>query len=137
MINVRSNWPMLSGIDPEISLQGKIDRHPGRHVNERTAGPDGRIQGGKFIVFRGESRSQSTHATDPECSRTAVSVSVKMTPFYRPRSSSQRTIDHLALELSLHAGQEFPLGFRNPQFFKRVFDFRWHIVHERLDGRWA
>ncbi len=38
------------GVDPEVSLQRDLHPHALRHVDERPAGPDGRVQRGELVV---------------------------------------------------------------------------------------
>ena len=40
----------------------------------------------------------------------------------------QRAVNHFALELRLHAGEEFLFGFGNTQLIERVFDLLGHVV---------
>src|SRR5205085_6576929 len=40
------------GVDPEVGLQWMLHLHPGRHVDERTATKDRRVQRAEFIVAR-------------------------------------------------------------------------------------
>ena len=60
-------------------------------------------------------------------SRSAESVSVKITPCLA-RSSLQRAVDHFALVLGLHAGQELLLGLGNAQPVEGVLDVVGHVV---------
>ena len=54
-------------------------------------------------------------------SRTAESVSVKITPCLR-EVFLQRAVDDFALELGLHAGQELLLGLGDAQLVEGVLD---------------
>ena len=78
--------PHLLGIDAEIRLQRKLDLHALRHVDERPARPHGRVERRELVVFRRNDRAEVLAQQDRGCSRRAVSVSVKRTPFL-PRSS--------------------------------------------------
>ena len=40
------------GVDAEVGLQRQVDVDPGRHVDERAAGPHRRVERGELVVVR-------------------------------------------------------------------------------------
>jgi hypothetical protein len=118
--------PHVFGVDAEIGLQREVDLHARRHVDERTARPDGRIQGGELVVVRRNDR------------REVVADDVGVLADGRIRIGEdhalvrkvflQRAVDHLALELGLDARQELPFGFGDAQLLERVLDLLRDVI---------
>ena len=69
------------GVDPEVGLERDVDLHAGRDVDERAARPDRRVERGELVVVGRDDRAEVLR-TRSSCSRRAVSMSVKMTPFF-------------------------------------------------------
>ena len=46
------------GVDAEVGLQRDLDVHAGRHVDERAARPDRRVQRGELVVAGGDDRAE-------------------------------------------------------------------------------
>ena len=113
-------------IDAEIGLQGELDLHPLRYVDERAARPDRRIERGELVVGRGDDRAEILAQQVGMLAEGRVGVGEDHA---LPRHLfPQRTVDHLALVLGLHAGEELLLGLGNAQPIEGVLDLRRHFV---------
>ena len=58
--------PHLLGVDAEIGLQRELDLHALRHVDERAARPDGRVERRELVVFRRNDRAEVLAEQDPD-----------------------------------------------------------------------
>ena len=116
----------LRGVDAEIGLQGELDLHPRRHVDERPARPDRRIQGGKLVVGGG---NQGAEILPHQVGIVAqAGIHVAEDHALLGQLLLERAVDHLALVLGLHAGEELLLRLRDAQLVEGALDLGGHVV---------
>ena len=118
--------PHALGIDAEIGLQREFNFHPLGHIDKRAARPDGRIEGGKLVVRRGDDRAEVL--TQQIGVLADGSVCISEDHALLGQILLQRSIHHLAFKLRLHAGEIFPLSFGDAQPVECLFDLLRHVV---------
>ena len=114
------------GVDSEIGLQGEFDLHARRDVDKRPARPDGRVEGRELVVLR---RNDFREMLSQQVGMLAQGrVGVGEDNALLAQLVFERSVDHLALELGLHAGEELLLRLGDTQLVERLFDLRGHVV---------
>ena len=113
-------------VDAEIGLQGKVDLHSRRDVNEGAARPNGRVECRELVVVWRNDGAEILAQQIRMIAQGRVGVgedhSLLAEIFF------QRAVHDLALELGFDAGQELLLGLGNAQFLERFLDLLRHLV---------
>ena len=113
-------------IQAEIRLQRDFHGNPLRHIDKRTAGPDGSVQCGKFVV----GRFHQFHKVFPHHIRVLTmqrTLHIGIDNTLRRNFRADVVIDQLRIILCAHTGERFPLCLRNAETLKRIFDVIRHI----------
>src|SRR5439155_4582391 len=103
-----------------VSLERHLDRDPGRHVDERPARPDGRVQRGELVVVLRDDRPEVL--LDEVLVLAQPGVHVEEQHALLRQVLLELVVDDLALVLRADAGEELPLRLRDPQPVPRVLD---------------
>ena len=118
--------PHVLGVDPEVGLQRDVHLDTGRHVDERPAAPDRRVEGGELVVLDRDDRAEVLLDQVGILAQRRVGVDeddpllLEVLP--------QAVIDDFRLVLRPHAGQELALGLGDAQLVEGVLDLGRHVV---------
>ena len=114
------------GVDPEVRLQRDVDLHPRRHVDERSAAPDRRVEGGELVVLDRDHGAEVLLDQVGILAHRGVGINEDDPLFLQV--FAEAVIDDLGLVLGADARQELALGLGNAQLVEGVLDLRRHVV---------
>ena len=114
------------GVDPEVGLERDVDLDAGRHVDERSAAPDRRVEGGELVVLDRDDRAEVL--LDQVGILAQRRVGVDEDDALLLQVLAEAVVDDLRLVLGADAGQELALGLGNAQLVEGVLDLRRHVV---------
>src|SRR5690606_26890814 len=114
------------GVDPEVGLQRDLHLNPRRHVDERTAAPDGRVQGGKLVVGRGDDLAEPL--LDELRVLPERRVGVGEDHALLRQLFLHAVVYDFGLILGGNAGQELALRLRDAQALEVLLDVLGHLV---------
>jgi hypothetical protein len=135
MIRVRSELAHVLGVDPEVGLQRHLDLDAGRHVDERPAAPDRRVEGRKLVVV---GRDDPTEVGPDNLGVLAQGgVHVAEDDPLLLEVLAVAVVDDLRLVLGGDAGQVLALGLGDAELLVGVLDRLGDhvpVVDERFGG---
>ncbi len=123
------------GVDPEIGLERHRHLDARRHVDERSARPDGRVQRRKLVVAgRNDRREILAHDLGILLDR---GIHVAEQHALLVERLARAVIDDLGLVLRRDAGEKLALGLGDAETVERALDVLGHVVPRalRLVGR--
>ena len=107
-------------VDAEVGLERHLDRDARRHVDERPARPDGRVECGELVVVLRDDRREVL--LDELLVLAQPRVHVEEDHALALEILLELVVDDLRLVLRAHAGEVLLLGLRDPEPVPRVED---------------
>jgi hypothetical protein len=117
------------GVDPEVGLEGHLDLDARRHVDERAARPDGRVQGRELVVVLRDDRPEVL--ADEVLVLAQPRVHVEEEHALGLEVLLELVVDDLGLVLRPDAGEVLLLGLRDPELVPGVLDVGRQVLPRR------
>ena len=108
------------GVDPEVGLERHLDRDARRHVDERAARPDGRVQRRELVVVLRDDRAEVL--LDELLVLAQAGVHVEEEHALRLEVGLELVVDDLGLVLRADAREVLLLRLRDPELVPGVLD---------------
>ena len=106
------------GVDAEVGLQRHVDVHAGRDVDERAAGPHGRVERGELVVVRRDDLAEPLAHDLGVLANRGVHVGEEDAEALQVLTVA--VVDDLGLVLRGHAGEVLPLGLGDAELLVGV-----------------
>ena len=115
-------------VDAEVGLEGHLDPHARRHVDERPARPHGGVECGELVVVLRDDRAHVL--LDDVLVLAQARVHVEEEHTLRLEVGLELVVHDLGLVLRPDAGEVLLLRLRDPQLVPGVLDVGRQVLHE-------
>ena len=115
------------GVQAEIGLKRNVDGNPFGDIDKGSAGPDGAVQGGEFMIRTGN----QMHEVGPDhvgIGAMKRAFEIRVNDSLSGHFLTNIVIDNFTVVLCADAGQRVPLGLRNSQTLERFPDFTGKLI---------